>query len=137
MTNYLYLMGVVILVLFIMIIVVPPFAAQIIKLYVDGTARNIAESGIDAGVQLIEQSCYANAVLNDGLLTLNEITQSHIDMLPEETEQQIQAKKNLQKAYDGFALTDDEYISLIEDLPRWYKIKLNLDDLERICYLVK
>ena len=88
---------------------------------------------VEAGSNLIEYSCIANAKLNGVNLELENLTQDIIDDLPTDTWEQLQVKVILQKSIEGESITDNEYMTLIENLSRWHKLKFNLDDLEVLC----
>lgn len=66
----------------------------------------------------------------------NNIDQTLIDSLPDDTWQQLQTKDILHRAMIGESVLDSEYQIVFDVLSVWNKKKLQIDDLEIGCNLL-
>ena len=67
----------------------------------------------------------------------NNIDQTLIDSLPGDTWQQLQTKEILHRAMIGESILDSEYQIVFDVLSVWNKKRLQIDDLEIGCNLLR
>lgn len=111
------------------VVVIPFYNATLGK---EGNTEKLREFVIDT----IDKTCVAQEIIKGNIIKVENITQELIDGLPTDTWQQAKAKVIMQKAFDGIELTDSEYVTLINNLDRYHKLKFGLYDLEILCQLV-
>ena len=92
-------------------------------------------------------SAYSNnqSIINHSIAELcgldstirNNIDQTLIDSLPDDTWPQLQTKDILHRAMIGESILDSEYQIVFDVLSIWNKKKLQIDDLEIGCNLIQ
>lgn len=95
-------------------------------------AKN-AETIAKTAVHTADQLCDAQNIIEEIDARLASLPEEVIKNYPTESWEDAKVKVILENYKDGAELTQNDYLTLAEDLNKYHKLKTKIYDLERIC----